>query len=170
MQTLDRDEATTHVAASPEAVYDYVADVTNTPELSPEIVSASWLDGADGPAVGARFVARNKAGRMSWNNKPVVVTADRGRVFAFARTEAFAGTVEWRYRFEPEAGGTRVVESYEVTRPITRLGWFIIGGLAGCKDRRGDLQRGMQETLQRLKQQLEAVPRPSAADAAAPPA
>jgi hypothetical protein len=170
MQTLDHDESSIHVAASPEAVYDHVADITNTPGLSPEIVSASWIDGADGPAVGARFVARNRAGRMAWSNKPVVVTADRGRAFAFARTEPFAGTVEWRYRFTPEDGGTRVVESYEVTRPITRTGWFIIGGLAGCKDRRSDLQRGMQQTLQRLKQRLEGAPQPSAADAAAPPA
>ncbi|MFP5219406.1 MAG: SRPBCC family protein [Actinomycetes bacterium] len=155
MQTLDTDSATTWIAAPPEAVYAVVSDVTRTPELSPEILSCEWLDGTTGPAVGARFRARNKAGRMTWHNKPVVVTAEPGRGFAFARTEPFAGTVEWRYRLEPEDGGTRVTESYEVTRPITRMGWFIIGGLAGCKDRRSDLRRGMEQTLERLKTVVE---------------
>jgi hypothetical protein len=158
MQSLDRDESSIHVAAPPEAVYSVVSDVTRTPELSPEILRCAWLDGATGPAVGARFVATNKAGRFQWRNRPVVLAADPGREFAFARTEPLAGTVEWRYRFEPEDGGTRVTESYEVTRPITRLGWFGIGTLAGCKDRRGDLRRGMEQTLQRLKEVVEAAP------------
>lgn len=156
MQTLDRDEATIHVAAPPEDVYAVVSDVTRTPELSPEILACSWLDGAAGPAVGARFVATNKAGRMTWKNRPVVVTAEPAREFAFARTEPFSGTVEWRYRLEAEDGGTRVTESYEVTRPLTRFGWFVISRVAGCKNRRSDLRRGMEQTLTRLKALLEA--------------
>ncbi|MDP9430001.1 MAG: SRPBCC family protein [Actinomycetota bacterium] len=94
MQTLDRDEVSTVVAAPPAAVYALVADVTRTPELSPDIVSCRWLDGATGPAVGARFEAVNttSAGKP-WKNRPVVRTADHGREFSFARTEPFAGTV-----------------------------------------------------------------------------
>jgi len=158
MQSLDRGEASVIVAAPPADVYAVISDVTRTPELSPEILHCAWLDGATGPAVGARFVATNRAGRMTWKNRPVVVTADPGREFAFARTEAFAGTVEWRYRLEPVAGGTRVTESYEVTRPITVIGWFIIRGIAGCRDRRSDLERGMEQTLQRLKAVVEDAP------------
>lgn len=157
MQTLDRDEVSIHVAAPPEAVYAVVSDVTRTPELSPEILRCAWLDGAAGPAVGARFEATNKAGRLRWRNRPVVIAAEPGAEFAFARTEPLAGTVEWRYRFVPDDGGTRVTESYVVTRPITRLGWFGIGTLAGCKDRRSDLRRGMEQTLQRLKEVVEAA-------------
>jgi hypothetical protein len=52
----------------------------------------------------------------------VVVAADPGREFAFARTEAFAGTV----------------------------GWFIIDTLNGLEDRRTDLRAGMERTLARL--------------------
>jgi hypothetical protein len=151
MQNLDHDEVSIHIDAAPQDVYAVVSDVTRTPELSPEILACSWLDGATGPAVGARFVATNRAGRMRWNNRPVVVAADPDRDFAFARTEPFGGTVEWRYRFTPEGGGTRVTESYEVTRPISRFGWFVIGTLAGCKDRRTDLRSGMEHTLDRLK-------------------
>jgi hypothetical protein len=121
MQTLDRDELSIHVDASARELYALVSDVTRTPQFSPEVVACVWLDGATGPRVGARFEATNAVGRgKRWKNRPVVTVADPGREFAFARTEPLAGTVVWRYRFEPEAGGTRITESYEVTRPITR--------------------------------------------------
>ena len=88
IQTLDHDSVSLRVHAPPEAIYDIVADVTRTPELSPEIVQCVWLDGATGPAVGARFRARNKMpNRPTFSNKPVVTAAERGRVFSFARTE-----------------------------------------------------------------------------------
>lgn len=167
MQFLDHDEVSIHVSASPEAVYALVSDVTRTPELSPEVLACSWLDGATGPAVGARFKATNKAGRMRWNNRPVVVSAEPGREFAFARTERLAGTVEWRYRLEPVDGGTTVTESYRVTRRITPVGWFVIGTLAGRKDRRTDLRRGMEATLGRLKTLLETGVAPVRDDAEA---
>jgi hypothetical protein len=150
-QQLTSDSVSRSIQASPEALYDVVADVTRTPDLSPEVVACQWIDGATGPAVGARFVARNSAGRgPDWNNKPVVTVADRGREFAFARTERGAGTLVWRYRFTPEGSGTLVTESYEVTSPVALVGWFIIGVLYGNKDRRGDLRRGMTTTLERL--------------------
>ncbi len=157
MQQLDRDEVSTVIAAPPKQVYDLVADVTRTPEFSPEIVSCRWLDGATGPAVGARFEAvnRNVHGRnqdKTWKNRPVVRAADRGREFAFTRTEPFAGTITWQYHFEPVEGGTRVTESYEVERPVARLGWLFIERVYGVTgSRREQLRAGMQTTLQRLK-------------------
>lgn len=78
-----------------------------------------------------------------------------GRAFAFARTEPFGGTVQWSYRFEPDGNGTTVTESYEVTRPMGRIGWFIIGTLFGRSDRRSDLRTGMEQTLQRIRDTAE---------------
>ncbi len=157
MQTLDHDTAQIVVAAAPEEVYDLVADVTRTPELSPEVVSVRWLDGATGPAVGARFEAVNvSSGGKRWRNRPVVTVADRGREFAFSRSEPFAGTVAWRYRFEPVEGGTRVVESYEVERPVTRLGWFVIEKIFRGGNRREAMREGMRTTLARLRATAEA--------------
>lgn len=60
----------------------------------------------------------------------MVVVADRGREFAFSRTEKFAGTIVWRYRFAADRTGTLVTESYEVTEPVSTFGWFIIGTLS----------------------------------------
>jgi uncharacterized protein YndB with AHSA1/START domain len=158
-QQFDHDEASIVIDAPPEAVYAVVSDVTRTPEYSPEVISCAWIDGAEGPRVGARFEARNKVGRgPAWSNRPVVEVAEPGREFAFARTEKFAGTVAWRYLLSPEGSGTRVVESYDVTAPLTRLGWFIIGGLYGRTDRREDLRTGMARSLERLKQVVESAP------------
>lgn len=66
----------------------------------------------------------------------------------------------WRYRLDAVDGGTRVTEAYTVVRPITRMGWFIIDTVSGCKDRRGELAVGMAETLARLKALLEGAPAP----------
>jgi hypothetical protein len=152
MQDLDYDEVSVRMEARPEDIYALVADVPRTPQFSPEITRCTWIDGASGPAVGARFKAINKVPhRPPWNNKPVVTVADSGREFAFSRTEKFAGTVLWRYRLEPEGTGTRVTESYEVVEPITWLGWFVIERLFGQRDRRTDLRRGMTQTLEKIR-------------------
>ena len=150
MQTLDRDRRSTVIPVAPDRLWGILSDVTRTPELSPEILRCHWVEGATGPAVGARFEATNTVNGKSWKNTPVVTAAEPGRVFAFERTERFAGTVAWRYVLEPVEGGTRVTESYEVVRPLSRLGWFVITRVYGCRDRRADLGSGMEQTLRRL--------------------
>ena len=162
-QDLDHDSVSLPMRARPDSIYALVSDVTRTPEFSPEIVECRWLDGATGPAVGARFKARNKMpNRPAFSNKPVVTVADPGRAFAFARTEPFGGTVEWRYDLAPNGDGTIVTESYTVTKPVSRIGWFIIGTLFGRKDRRTDLHRGMEQTLERLRHVAERETAPTA--------
>jgi uncharacterized protein YndB with AHSA1/START domain len=151
-QDLSHDSVSMRMGAAPGAVYAVVADVTRTPELSPEILECTWLDGATEAAVGARFKAQNKVpNRPAWHNKPVVTAVEPGRRISWARTEPFAGTVEWTYRFEPDGAGTLVTESYRVTEPMGRIGWFIIGTLFARKDRRTDLRDGMEQTLERLR-------------------
>jgi hypothetical protein len=155
MQHLDHDEVSTHIDATPTAVYDLIADVTRTPEFSPEVLQCRWIGGATGPAVGARFKAKNRVARgPAWSNKPVVITADRGREFAFSRSEPLGGTMIWRYAFEAQGAGTRVTESYEVVDPVKRPMWFLIERICGRKDRRSDLREGMTLTLERLRAAL----------------
>jgi uncharacterized membrane protein len=151
MQPLDHDEVSLVIQAPAEVLYDLVSDVTRMPTLSPELVECHWLDGATGPAVGARFAARNKVSRgPSWVNKPVITNLEEGRAISWARTEPFGGTVEWSYRFDPHGDGTLVTESYRVTRRIGHIGWFIIGSMAG-KDRRAQLRTGMEQTLRQIQ-------------------
>ena len=151
-KAFDHDSVSMHIDAPPSEVYDLFADVTRTPEFSPEILKCEWIDGATGPVVGARFAALNKVPRRpAWTNKPVVMIAEPGREFAVDRTEKFAGTVRWSYKFEPDGDGTMVTESYQVTRKISPVGWFVIGVLFNRKDRTADLREGMQQTLERVR-------------------
>jgi hypothetical protein len=169
VQKLDRDEVSLVIHAPARDVYDLVADVTRTPEFSPAVVRCTWLDGATGPAVGARFEAVNTtAAGKTWKNRPVVTAAVPGREFAFSRTEPFAGTLVWRYRFVPEDGGTRVIESYEVTRPVTRIGWFVIERVFKVTDVAEGLRSGMRTTLERLRATAESASASSRAGTGGP--
>jgi uncharacterized protein YndB with AHSA1/START domain len=156
-QTFDHDEVRLVMAAPPEVVYELVADVTRMPEFSPEVTECRWLDGATGPAVGARFAARNKFSRgPAVGNKPVITAVEPGRRISWSRTEPFGGTVEWTYELLPHAEGTEVVESYRALKPVSRFGWVIIS-LFSSKDRRGVQRAGMEQTLQRIRAHVEAA-------------
>jgi hypothetical protein len=150
VQSLTSDSRSTVLNASPAAVWAVVSDPPRHADLSPEVSAASWLDGATGPRVGARFVATNTVKGKSWKNRPVVTEVVPERVFAFARTEPFAGTVAWRWELTPVHGGTEVTIRYEVTRRITRVGWFVIERVFGCGQRQVELGDGMEQTLHRL--------------------
>src|SRR5258708_6330417 len=99
MQRGTMGEVHQHIEAGPEVVYDLVADVTRMGEWSPECVGCEWVDGATGPAVGARFRGRNRHGLARWSNKPRVVAADRGRMFGFVATDPIGRDMtRWTYR------------------------------------------------------------------------
>ena len=144
-------EAQVHVEAAPDIVYGVVSDVTRMGEWSPETTKCEWLDGATGPAVGARFKGSNKRGPARWSTKPKVVVAAPGREFAFEVDT----DVRWTYRFDAEGSGTKLTESFEMLRDIRWYYAFAERWVMGIKDRRADLERGMAETLQRIKQVVE---------------
>ncbi|GGW76406.1 hypothetical protein GCM10010320_68050 [Streptomyces caelestis] len=59
-----------------------VSDVTRMPELSEELQSARWADGAADPAAGARFAGRNKhvvCGRSRESERGVTAALERIR-------------------------------------------------------------------------------------------
>ena len=117
-QELTHDTVERYIEASPEALYDVVADVTRTPKCPRKSSPASGSTAQRDPRWGARFRARNHAGRgPDWHNIPVVTVAERGVEFVFPRTEKAAATILWRYLFTPEGTGTRVTESYRVHQP-----------------------------------------------------
>jgi len=113
--------------------------------------------GATGPAVGARFKARNKGGRgPAWFNTPVVTVAETDREFAFNRSGPGIGSYTWRYRLEPTSDGTRLTESYDVERPLPKAMGWLTEKWVGSSDRDADLHEGMQVTLSRIKAAAEA--------------
>ncbi len=151
---VEDDHVSLRIAATPERVYDIVSDVTSMGRLSPECTGGRWLDGVDGPSVGARFKGTNKRGPVRWSTTNTVVAAERGRDFAF---ETKQSGVRWRYQFEPDGDGTVVTESRVAWRDrplVARVGAALLMGGADSHD--DELRAGMRATLERLRALAEA--------------
>jgi uncharacterized protein YndB with AHSA1/START domain len=143
------------ISAPPDAVWAMVSDVTRMGEWSPEAETATWLRGASGPEVGARFKGENRNGKKKWSTTGIVTAADPGRSFAFETKAAGMRIAEWRYTFEPTANGCRVTETWTDQRGsiITTLGKQV----SGVADRAAHNEAGMAQTLDRLKAAAEAA-------------
>lgn len=151
------DAVSVDIAASPQDVYALVSDITRMGEWSPECVRCSWTKGATGPAVGARFKAKNKGGRgPAWSNTPKVTVAEPGREFAFNRSGPGVGSYTWRYALEPTQFGTRLTESFDAERPLGSAMTWLTMKWTGSADRDADLHEGMVATLARIKAAAEA--------------
>ena len=145
-----RGAVTVHVTAPAGRCWDLVTDISRIGEFSPETFEAEWLPGASGPGVGARFrghVRRNGRGPVYWTTC-TVVASDPGREFAFSVAGPGGGTVNtWRYVLRPQADGTDITESFELSDMlVTRVYWL----LAGRARRRSNLS-GMRVTLEKIK-------------------
>src|SRR6202051_5264118 len=79
------DSVTVHMKASPGRGWALVSDVPKIGNYSPETFEAKWIEGATGPAVGARFrghVKRNGIGPVYWTTC-TVSESEPGKSFAF---------------------------------------------------------------------------------------
>lgn len=155
------------VDADAEEVYARITDVASVGERSSECRHAAWLPsgsrwrpGMDptpataeqSPVVGARFRGSNRAGWARWSRVCEVVEADAGRRFAFRTVpERFdpsrADSTTWRYELVPQATGTLVRHSYEITRPPAPLFRAVFGRLF---PHHMDMRPAMGHTLDRL--------------------
>ncbi len=132
------------VAATPEAVYDLVSDITRTGEWSPVCTSCWWDEDAEPGQVGAWFTGHNELPDRTWDTRSQVVAADRGREFAWIVGGTF---VRWGFTLEPEGAGTRLTETWE----------FLPEGLSMFADKYGDRAAG--EIEDRTQQALAGIPR-----------
>jgi hypothetical protein len=114
------------IAASPQALYAMVCDVTRMGEWSP-VTTSCWWDPGEGPTAGAWFTGRNEApGRAPWETRCQVAVAEPGREFAFIVGGTWA---RWGYTFITAVDGETVVtESWEMLQ----------GGLERFEQRFGD--------------------------------
>ncbi|OXM72685.1 MULTISPECIES: SRPBCC family protein [Amycolatopsis] len=154
-------EVRTWIDAPPERVWALVSDIGLMPEMSDELQSVDWLDGATGPAPGARFVGRSKHEAFGeWVTTSEIVEFEPGRVFAWAVGDPDEPSATWRFRVEPRDGGTELSQ------------WMRLGpgrsGLSVAIDRMPDkeqkivfvrlreFERNMTATLECLKKRAEA--------------
>jgi uncharacterized protein YndB with AHSA1/START domain len=115
------------IPAPPEAIFELLAD----PARHREIDGSGTVRGPrGGPAgrleLGRRFAMSMKMG-VPYAMESTVIEFDEPRLIAWqttgpGRLGRLAGGRIWRYQLEPVEGGTRVTETWDVSReaPITR--------------------------------------------------
>ncbi len=146
----------TAVHAPAEHVWDLISDIGRMGEWSPETTHCRWLDGAEGPQVGARFVGTNAIPGQRWRTTCTVTESERGRVFAFmVRGAGLFPIATWRYDIAPAEDGCVVTETTEDLRAgvLRRLAQLV----QRIPDRSTHNRAGMVETLRRLKAAAEAT-------------
>jgi hypothetical protein len=104
-------------------VWELVTDIELPVGSSPELQRVTWLDGAEGPAVGARFEGHNHHPQVGdWRTVSHVVEATELRAFGWAVTDEdgrYGAPVHdpadslatWRFDLTPEDGGVRLRQS-----------------------------------------------------------
>lgn len=153
-----RGEVTVTMKADAQKIWDLVSDVTRIGEYSPETFGAEWQDGATGPAVGNRFrghVRRYGRGPVVYWTECKVTACEPARTFAFDVIVGGRPANTWRYDLAPgqDPGTTAVTESFHLAgSAFNRVYWALAGWLRGPAN-----MRGMRQTLERVKAQVEAA-------------
>ena len=147
-------EISRDIAASPDAVYAAISDVTRMGEWSEECHACEWHDGFDGPVVGATFDGHNRHGEHEWTTQGKVIEAESGRAFAFECSMFDFHFSTWGYRIEPTATGCRVTEWSEDLRPESAMEFS--KQTSGIDDRDARNRQTMSGTLARVAAAVEA--------------
>ncbi|MCN9243440.1 SRPBCC family protein [Streptomyces sp. RY43-2] len=108
-------ECAIEIAAEPKRVWELVSDISTSARHSPELQEVEWLDGADGPVVGARFAGRNRNDHIGeWRTVSRVVEVTPPHTFQweviYDGPESSEVLAIWTYTLEPlaDGAGTRV--------------------------------------------------------------
>jgi uncharacterized protein YndB with AHSA1/START domain len=130
--------ATRFIPASPQAIFDFLADPTKHPLLDG---TKSVLSVKKAPArlsLGAKF-SMNMMVKKNYSTTNTVSSFEEGKVIAWHHWARFI----WRYDLEPVEGGTQVTESFDYNRP-----WGFTIEKVGFIERN---QRGMESSLELLE-------------------
>ena len=145
--------ASVTINAAPEQVWAALSDVTRMPSWSPQ-VRKTIIRGGGSPGVGTKFVNINRDGWKHWPTSARIVRCDPYTQFAFRVDQ---NRTVWSFTLEEAGGGTRVTQRRETPEGISQVSNVMVNvGLGGQKPFTEMMRRGMEQTLQRLKAELEA--------------
>ncbi len=140
------------IAAPAADVFARVSDLSTMGARSPENTGGAWIDGASGPALGARFRGTNARGDDAWATIAEVVAYEPPRRFHFVVTYEGEPVSRWEYEIEPTASGCRVTERWRDDRgPALR---------DEDDDRATFTVSSIRATLEGLRAECEAAERP----------
>lgn len=156
MPKLQKDEVLTasiEMAATADAVYAVVSDVTRIPEWSPETSRVEWL-GSDH----LRFRAWNRRRLGRWKTEARVVEAEPGQRFSFVVQAMGGDWTQWTYLIEPgpTAGTTRLTETCRMCVDLPFAAAAFERFMLFVGDRRTDLHVNLATSLERIRNIVEA--------------
>lgn len=145
-------EASIEIAAPPAKVWALVSDLRNIPRWSPQ-TQKTFIRGEVKP--GAKMFNINRSGFLVWPTQAIVKVVEPEQRIAFKIRENWT---TWSFTLEPtEGGGTRLTERREAPEGISDLSVTLTKRfLGGVDDFTESLQRGMAQTLSRIKAEAEA--------------
>jgi hypothetical protein len=149
-------EAAIDIAATPDAVWSAISDLTAMKRRSPEVVGM-WMFGR--PKVGRRGLNINRRKGFFWPTTSRITrwkapALDGGNgALAF---HVWPTDVEWSYGLEPTASGTRVTERRTaLPQPSLTVRLTARWALGGADSHDTELLDGMKQTLQQIKTDTE---------------
>ncbi|QWF77241.1 SRPBCC family protein [Amycolatopsis sp. CA-230715] len=100
-------EVEVKIEAAPAEVWRWVCDIELPARFSQEFQGASWLPDTEAPAVGARFVGRNRHPQIGeWETTSHVVRCEEPVVLEWAVADVAKPAATWRFELEPDGDGT----------------------------------------------------------------
>lgn len=148
------DELTASITinATPQQVWAAISDVTRMSSWSPQ-VRKTIIRGGGAPGLGTKFVNINRDGWKHWPTTARIVRCDPYTDFAFRIDQ---NRTVWSFHLEDTDGGTRVTQRRETPEGISQVSHAMVAvGLGGQGKFIPMMRRGMEQTLQRLKAELE---------------
>ena len=135
--------------ATPEQVWEVVADLGRMPEFSPELRKAFVIGK---PGVGANIVGINRRKAVVWPTTSKVVRWEPGHAVAWKTRESGA---TWVYELEATATGTSVTGRRVL--PKFTIGTALLGPvIGGAQGHDTELAEGIRTTLERIRTTVEA--------------
>lgn len=147
---------TRDIAAPCADLWALIADLPRMAEWSTENTGGTWVKGATGPALGAKFKGTNANGAKRWETLATITSCDPGKSFGFHVTVGPIKVADWHFGFADVGSGvTRVMESWTERRPklIRKLGKLT----SGVEDRQASNRASMEETLARIDAHVKAA-------------
>ena len=97
------------IAAPIEQVWDVVTDIGLMPAYSTELQSVEWVDGFDGPRLGARFLGTNRHAAIGvWTTCSHITEFDPPQAFEWTVGNPDGPAAVWRFDLASATGGTRL--------------------------------------------------------------
>ncbi len=149
-------EVSVVIGAPPPAVWPLVSDVQLPARFSSEFRGAEWLDGATGPALGARFKGRNyHPARGEWETTSTICEYQPERKLGWSVGSPQFPAARWRFVLEPEARGTRLIQWVQIGPGPSGIS-FVIESMPDkesriLRRRLAEHQANMQATIAGIK-------------------